>query len=91
MMPNVTKGDRMVGLINYLVAPGRTNEHRDQRLIAASESIVSVEVGQHLDAASALALGREMDIPKSVFGGQGGGQARLPRLAEPVRRRGTAR
>jgi hypothetical protein len=68
VIPNVTKGDRMVGLINYLVGPGRANEHKDQRLIAASESIVSVEVGQRLDAEAALVLGREMDIPKSVFG-----------------------
>jgi hypothetical protein len=68
MMPNITKGDRMIGLINYLVGPGRANEHTDQRLIAASESIVSVEVGQRLDAESALRLGRELDLPRSVFG-----------------------
>ncbi|MCH6472597.1 relaxase/mobilization nuclease domain-containing protein [Sinomonas terrae] len=67
-MPNVTKGERMVGLINYLVGPGRANEHRDQRLVAASDIIVGAEAGQPLDAESALKLGREMDIPKAVFG-----------------------
>ncbi|WP_175637506.1 relaxase/mobilization nuclease domain-containing protein [Sinomonas mesophila] len=67
-MPNITKGDRMIGLINYLVGPGRANEHTDQRLIATSESIVSVEVGQRLYAESALRLGRELDLPRSVFG-----------------------
>ncbi|MEZ2390212.1 relaxase/mobilization nuclease domain-containing protein [bacterium RCC_150] len=67
-MPNVTKGDRMVGLINYLAGPGRANEHKDQRVIAASECIVGAGVGQRLDAESAIALGRELDIPRAVFG-----------------------
>ncbi|WP_052206975.1 relaxase/mobilization nuclease domain-containing protein [Sinomonas humi] len=68
MMPNVTKGERMIGLINYLVGPGRANEHRDQRLVAASDIIVDAEAGERLDAESALKLGREMDIPRAVFG-----------------------
>ncbi|WP_336853902.1 relaxase/mobilization nuclease domain-containing protein [Sinomonas albida] len=68
MMPNITKGDRMIGLINYLVGPGRSNEHKDQRLVAASDAVVSAEAGQRLTAESALRLGREMDIPKAVFG-----------------------
>lgn len=68
MMPNVTKGSRMVSLVKYLAGPGRANEHTQQRVISSSASIVSVDQGEHLSAESALRLGYEMDIPKAVFG-----------------------
>ena len=29
MIPNITKGDKPVGLMKYLVGPGRSNEHTD--------------------------------------------------------------
>ncbi|MEJ1116781.1 relaxase/mobilization nuclease domain-containing protein [Paenarthrobacter sp. CCNWLY172] len=67
MMPNITKGTRMVGLIMYLAGPGRSNEHTDMRLITASDAIVSVEHGAALNADNAKTLAHEMDIPKAVF------------------------
>ncbi|KRE61787.1 hypothetical protein ASG92_20595 [Arthrobacter sp. Soil736] len=67
MMPNITKGTRMVGLIMYLAGPGRSNEHTDMRLITASDAIVSVGHGDALNAANAKTLAQEMDIPKAVF------------------------
>lgn len=68
MMPNITKGTRMFGLIQYLAGPGRSNEHTEQRVITASDSIVSVQHGEKLSAESATRLGHELDIPKAVFG-----------------------
>jgi hypothetical protein len=68
MMPNVTKGDRMVGLVKYLAGPGRANEHMEQRVVAVSESIVSVLPGQFLNEENSTALGHELDLPKAVFG-----------------------
>lgn len=67
-MPNVTKGDRMIGLIKYLAGPGRANEHTDQRVIVASQTVVSVSPGQRLNDETALTLAHEMDIPRAVFG-----------------------
>lgn len=67
MMPNITKGTRMVGLIMYLAGPGRSNEHTDMRLITASDAIVSVGHGDALNAEKAKTLAHEMDIPKGVF------------------------
>ena len=34
MMPNVTRGDRMAGLVSYLVGGGRHNEHTEPHLVA---------------------------------------------------------
>ncbi|MFK0042360.1 relaxase/mobilization nuclease domain-containing protein [Paenarthrobacter sp. NPDC090517] len=67
MMPNITKGTKMVGLIMYLAGPGRSNEHTGMRLITASDAIVSVERGAALNAENAKTLAHEMDIPKAVF------------------------
>ncbi|MDQ0241394.1 relaxase/mobilization nuclease domain-containing protein [Arthrobacter bambusae] len=68
MMPNVTKGDRMVGLVKYLAGPGRSNEHTEQRVVAASDSVVSVLPGQFLNEENSTTLGHELDLPKAVFG-----------------------
>ena len=36
MIPNVTKGGRMGGLLSYLVGPGKRNEHTDPHLVAGA-------------------------------------------------------
>nr|WP_015062420.1 hypothetical protein [Arthrobacter sp. J3.37]AFK89249.1 Relaxase/mobilization nuclease family protein [Arthrobacter sp. J3.37] len=33
MIPNITKGTRMHGLIAYLAGPGRANEHTEPHLV----------------------------------------------------------
>ena len=63
MIPNVTKGSRMFGLVQYLAGPGRSNEHTDIHLVAASDSVVSVSPGTVLDAENSRMLGHELDIP----------------------------
>jgi len=68
VIPNITKGSRMFGLIQYLAGPGRSNEHTDIHLVASSDAIVSVAPGAVLDAENSRTLGHEMDIPKAVFG-----------------------
>ena len=39
MMPNVVRGDRMTGLMTYLVGPGRANEHTHPMVVAGDERI----------------------------------------------------
>lgn len=41
MIPNISRGTRMMGLIRYLVGPGRANEHTDPHLVAGSAPIMA--------------------------------------------------
>lgn len=67
MIPKVTKGKGAVKLAVYLAGPGHANEHSEQHVIAASESMVSVEAGQFLDHSSAIGMGIELDRPHKLF------------------------
>lgn len=67
MIPNVSTGSRMFGLIQYLAGPGRANEHTNMHVVCASEHIVSVLDGQELDGENSRELGREMDFAKKAF------------------------
>lgn len=50
MMPNVTRGGDMPGLIYYLAGPGRANEHTRPMIVAGDERITfRVEPGKVLD------------------------------------------
>ena len=60
MIPHVTKGHSMVGLVRYLVGGGRHNEHTDQHVVASSGALW-MEWGGQLDASDAKALGRVVD------------------------------
>lgn len=46
MIPNIVKGKKMYGLVNYLMGEGRANEHTAQHVIGGSESVVFA----HMDA-----------------------------------------
>lgn len=67
MIPNVSTGSRMFGLVQYLAGPGRANEHANMHVVCASEHIVSVLDGQELDAVNSRELGHEMDFAKKAF------------------------
>ncbi|EKT79747.1 relaxase/mobilization nuclease family protein [Rhodococcus opacus M213] len=69
MMPNITKGARMSGLLVYLAGPGDSNEHTDQHVIAGHSAILGRDdfLGQ-LDRATALAIAHEVDLPRKMFG-----------------------
>lgn len=68
MIPKVTKGRGAVKLAVYLAGPGRSNEHTEQHVVAASAAMATVEAGQVLDRAAAIAMGIELDNPNQVFG-----------------------
>lgn len=65
------KGSNPAGLLMYLFGPGRGNEHRDMRVIAADGALGVVD-GQRLNAVddrqAVLALGRRLDFAKKMLG-----------------------
>lgn len=67
MIPNVTTGNRMQGLIRYLAGPGKSNEHTNIHLVCASDQIVSVLDGHELSGDAVGMLGQEMNFPKNAF------------------------
>ena len=69
MIPNVTRGSRMNGLMAYLVGPGRANEHENQRLVAGDDQVTfNVPVGTALDASNAFEISYVLDQPRSIHG-----------------------
>lgn len=69
MMPNVTQGGRMAGLVMYLAGPGRANEHTDQRLIAGHDLVTfAVEPGKSLSRDDALDIANILDAPRKQHG-----------------------
>ncbi|MDR6623487.1 relaxase/mobilization nuclease domain-containing protein [Sinomonas atrocyanea] len=68
MIPNVTKGERMAGLLVYLAGPGRANEHTDPHLVAGSAPIMAWHNDDQLNRDAALAIARELDQAKDVLG-----------------------
>lgn len=67
-MPNVTRGERMGGLLSYLVGPGRSNEHTEPHLVAGDESVLTWHDDAELDRPSALQVARHLDRPRAVYG-----------------------
>jgi hypothetical protein len=67
-MPNITRGDRMGGLLSYLAGPGRSNEHADPHLVAGDPAIMAWRDDAVLDRATALAIARQLDHPRRAFG-----------------------
>lgn len=70
-MPNVTRGDSMVGLMAYLAGPGRTNEHTEPHLVAGSEHVMAWHDDAVLDHAGALAVGRDVDAVRRAYAAGG--------------------
>jgi len=68
MMPNVTRGDRMGGLLSYLVGPGRANEHTEPHLVAGDEPVMAWHDDAELDRATALEVARHLDRPRALYG-----------------------
>jgi len=67
MMPNVVRGDRMGGLLTYLVGEGRHNEHTDQHLVAGDGALMAWHGDAELDRDAALAIARHLDQPRTAF------------------------
>lgn len=67
MIAKITRGDRMTGLMAYLVGDGRSNEHTDQRMVAGDGPAMTWWSETALDHQAALELGRYLDGPRKVF------------------------
>ncbi|WP_367645920.1 relaxase/mobilization nuclease domain-containing protein [Paenarthrobacter ureafaciens] len=67
MMPNVVRGDRMAGLMTYLVGPGRANEHSEPHLVAGDAAMMAWYDDAELGRDSALAIARHLDRPRSAY------------------------
>ena len=67
-MPNVSRGDRMGGLLRYLVGPGRANEHTEPHLVAGDPAVLAWHDDDELGRDAALGIGRHLDQPRVVYG-----------------------
>ncbi|UYY83670.1 relaxase/mobilization nuclease domain-containing protein (plasmid) [Arthrobacter sp. YA7-1] len=68
MIPNITKGDRMAGLLVYLAGPGRSNEHTDPHLVTGSAPIMAWHNDDQLNRDAALSIAHQLDQAKDVLG-----------------------
>jgi hypothetical protein len=71
MMPNITRGGRMTGLMAYLVDTDQArtdNVHTDPHLVAGDPAIMTMYGDDELDRATALAIARDLDEPHRVYG-----------------------
>lgn len=70
MIPNITKGSKPVGLLKYLVGPGRRNEHTDPHLVAGSPTIMAWFDDVQLGEDSAVRIAGELDLNRRVTGSE---------------------
>jgi hypothetical protein len=63
-MPNVVRGDRMGGLMVYLVGPGRHNEHTEPHLVAGDSAMMTWHDDNELSRDDALVVARHLDRPQ---------------------------
>lgn len=80
MMPNVTRGNEMTGLMVYLAGEGRHNEHQEQHLVAGDSAIVTMYGFDQLDKATALKIAHDLDEPRTRLGVN---VTRTARLTDP--------
>lgn len=68
MMPNVVRGDRMSGLLSYLVGPGRHNEHTEPHLVAGDAVLTMWHDDNQLDREAGLRVARFLEQPSKQLG-----------------------
>ncbi|GAP60803.1 conserved hypothetical protein [Arthrobacter sp. Hiyo1] len=71
MMPNITRGSRMGGLMVYLAstdADKTKNAHQDPHLVAGDAAIMAWYDDGVLDRDDALAIAKHLDRPRKMFG-----------------------
>lgn len=68
MMPNVTRGDRMAGLMTYLVGQGRANEHTEPHLVAGDAALMAWHDDAELSEDAARSIARHLDRPRTAYG-----------------------
>ncbi len=67
-MPNITRGERMSGLLTYLAGEGRHNEHTEPRLVAGSPAVMAWHDDVELSHQEALTIARHLDQPRRLLG-----------------------
>lgn len=67
MIPKISKGSKPVGLMKYLVCPGRANEHTDPHLINGSRLIMAWHDDAQLSDEAAVEVARELDLNRRAF------------------------
>ena len=71
MIPNITRGSRMAGLLVYLAstdADKTKNAHTDPHLVAGDAAIMAWYDDGVLDHADALAIAKHLDQPRRAYG-----------------------
>lgn len=69
MIPNITRGSRMAGLVMYLAGPGRSNEHENPHVVAgAGEITFAVQPGKELSSDDALDIANALNRPQKLHG-----------------------
>lgn len=67
MMPNITRGGRMAGLLSYLAGPGRANEHTEPMIVAGDDRVTfAVEPGKVLSSSDAFEVAYILDQPRRL-------------------------
>lgn len=67
MIPNITKGTKMYGLVNYLMGEGRSNEHTNQHVISGSESVMFAHMDTNQTPASIGALVKTLNASHKLL------------------------
>lgn len=67
MIPNITRGSDIGGLMGYLAGGGRHNEHAEQHLVAGDSAIMAMHGYGELNQAAARAIGRRLDTPRLAY------------------------
>ncbi|BCW73611.1 relaxase/mobilization nuclease domain-containing protein [Arthrobacter sp. NicSoilB8] len=61
MIPNITQGDRMAGLMMYLAGPGRANEHEEPHLVAGDSALMAWHDDNELNRDAALDIANALE------------------------------
>ena len=78
MIPKIFRGQKLSGLMVYLLGEGEQNEHRHRHLVAGSASVMQSEWLRDFDGPqdkqaardAAIAIAHELDLPRQLHGTQ---------------------
>ncbi|MFE3023375.1 relaxase/mobilization nuclease domain-containing protein [Nocardia tengchongensis] len=80
MIAKISRGQKLGGLMVYLLGKGDHNEHQDRHIIAGSPTVMRAQFLEHFDGKSpevsaasreaALAVAHEIEIPRALYGTQ---------------------
>lgn len=68
MMPNISRGAKMTGLMVYLAGPGRANEHENPHVVAGHDVVLLRAPAGELTHEDAINLAHDVDEARLAFG-----------------------